>query len=720
MDLNALFTQSKSETVIAALSAAFLLSFTLCFFGPATLYYTNIFEYLYTFSDICPYLIGATIFFGLLLTVVSLLFKGKNHQRTVSIFFALGVLFYIQGNILVWNYGLLDGHEIIWNNFLVNGLIDALIWSGIIVFSIIKYEKIYKFIPLACIFLLIIQTGGFLALIHFSPDEPHWKSYSFVDEGSAFEFSENKNIIVIVLDAFQSDVFQEIINEDVSYKDMFTGFTYYRNAIGGYPTTMASVPLILTGKYYNNSEPFDTFVQTSYKSSSLPEILKKNGYIVDIYESPRLVYPDKDLESNVKNNFLNHETMVPQFDSLVRLTIFRHLPHFLKEATYDLLIDIYQEKKSSQIVDRLLTKSIQIQTRPTFKFYHLDVPHAPFRINEHLDYEKLPNNRSGYKEQSKASLRIVGNILEKLKEKGIFNKSMIIVLGDHGISNNAYGLNLSQLQSGDQISFVSQNVVTGGLPLMLVKPLNSTHPFLISDAPVSTSDIPKSVATEMHIPNTFTGESVFSIQESDKRNFTYYHYFLTHEYYYGDYLPPLKEYTVSNFSWYADSWLPTYRIYSSNGVEIHPPPKYNPGTEIKFGKDQQSLDYTISGWSNPDDRFVWSDGERATIAFSMNRSNSTYMNLQISAVPFIFKQKQEKQRITVYFNQHNLGDYSFIQPQLQNIEFTVPPGSLNDQIQYLTFSFPDAISPAELGISDDSRKLAIALSSFNLTAKNYP
>jgi hypothetical protein len=94
------------------------------------------------------------------------------------------------------------------------------------------------------------------------------------------------------------------------------------------------------------------------------------------------------------------------------------------------------------------------------------------------------------------------------------------------------------------------------------------------------------------------------------------------------------------------------------------------------------------------------------------------MNLQIAVVPFIISQKHEKQRITVYFNQHKLGDYTFTQPQLQNIEFVVPPGDLNDQIQYLTFSFPDAISPSELEISADSRKLAIALSSFNLTAEN--
>lgn len=701
--------------MITVLLVSYFLSFTLWFFAPSTLYFTNIFEFEYTFLDIFPYLITLTIFSGLFLTIVSLIIKGNNQKKFICIVFALGLLFYVQGNILVWDYGLLDGHEIFWNNLLINGIIDSLVWSGVIAVSIIWYDKIYKYLSLVCVFLLIIQAGGFFAFVHFAPDEPHWKSYSFVYDQSEFEFSENSNVVIFILDAFQTDMFQEIINEDDNYKKMFNGFTYYRNAVGGYPSTVASVPLILTGKYFNNSEPFDSFIESSYESESLPKILKENGYIVNIYGYPRLVYPSQDLESNVKSNFFNQETMLQQFSTLGKLTLFRESPHFIKEGTYPFLIDVYREKKSSSFAERLQKQSIHVNNTPTFKFFHLDVPHMPFFLNENLAYEKLPDNRSGYKEQCKASLQIVGKLLEKLKEHGIFDKSLIIVVADHGVSNNAYRLNLSQIQYENHVSYVSQNIVTGGLPLVLVKPLNSTQRFSISDAPVSTSDIPKSVADELQLSNNFNGESVFSVNGSDKRNFTFYHYFLTHEFYYGDYLPPLKQYTVNNFSWFADSWHSTYRIYTSNGVEIHPPPKYNPGTTVNFGKDQPSLDFMSSGWSNPDDGFVWSDGESATLAFSMNRSNSTLMNLQINALPYIIEQKHENQSIIVYFNQFQIGKYIFTHSQLQNIEFPVQPGYLNDQEQYVTFIFPDAVSPRELGVSSDSRRLAIGLSHLNLS-----
>jgi hypothetical protein len=722
LDIDQIVKKLKSESVITALSASFLLSVTLCFFSPATLYYTNFFEFNYTFSDICPYLIVLTFFFGISLTIFSSLFKEKTHKRIVCIIFTLALLLYVQGNILVWDYGLFDGHEIIWNNYFINGLFEIVIFIGIIILSFLMSEKIYKFIPVVCLFLIVIQTGGFLALVFSAPEEPQWKSYSFVYDESEFEFSENSNVIIIVLDAYQSDVFQEIINEDDDFKNIFTGFTYYRNAVGGYPSTVASIPLILTGKYFNNSEPFDTFIKKSYESTSLPKTLKENGYIVDIYGHPngytRLVYPNEDLESNAKQNYLNHEIMLPHLLTLGKLSIFRESPHFFKEATYSLLIEVYQEKKSSRFINQFKKQSIRLIDTPTFKFYHLDVPHMPFLLNEDLEYEKLPNNRSGYKEQAKASIHIVGDLLETLKENEIFDKSIIIVVADHGVSNNAYGMNLSQIPSKDQISYVSQNVVTGGLPLMLVKPFNSTHPFVISDAPVSTSDIPKSVATELNISNTFTGESVYSIRESDTRNFTFYHYFLTKEYYYGEYLPPLKEYNINNFSWYASSWQPTYRIYTSNGVEIHTPPDYKLGTTIKFGKEQEPQDFMYSGWSTPEEDIVWSDGKSATIAFSMNRSNSTLMNVQITAFPYIVDRKHETQRVTVYLNKNELGSYLFSQPQTQQMDFLIYPEYLNEQVQYLTFDIPDAISPWELGISKDSRNLGIALSSFTVNGVN--
>ncbi len=273
-----------------------------------------------------------------------LIFKQKI-SRISCFVFSLAALFYIQGNILVWDYGLMDGHAIIWNDYLIIGIVEIIIWVSIIGISQIKHQKLYKFIALASAFIFLIQIVGLIALVYLAPPEPQWKSYFYVDGGSSFNVSDSNNVIIIVLDTFQSDVFQEIIDSNSEYAIMFDGFTYYRNTLGGFPTTIGSVPMILTGTYYNNSAPFQTYIKNTYLTSSLPKTLKDNGYKVDIYEDNHFVYPSSEIASNVQEYRINYYNEIQtgsislnsQSMRLYKLTIFRHVPHFFKELSYPYL-----------------------------------------------------------------------------------------------------------------------------------------------------------------------------------------------------------------------------------------------------------------------------------------------------------------------------------------------------------------------------------------------
>ena len=715
MDIIIILEKFKSGVFFTALSAAFLLSSTLFFFGPATLYYSNFFEFSYSFSDIWPYLIILTLISIISLTFLLLQLNKKTHDKIICIVFALGLLFYIQGNIIVWDYGLLDGHEIIWNNYLIYGIIDSIIWIAILAISFFKSEKIFKFVSIACVFLIFIQTAGFFALVQFAPSEPQWKSYSFYFNESSNNFSENENVIIFVLDTFQSDLFQEIINENDEYKKMFNGFTYYRNSASGYQSTITSVPLILTGEYYNNSKPFASFIQDIYPTSSLPKTLKDNGYIIEIFGDQRLISPDETIISNVQKNSYNAFDLITH---LSQISLFRQTPHFFKQLSYNLLIKpfyypeyysdvgIYTQFKEHNLV---LTKS------PVFKYYHLNGAHPPFLLNESLGYMDLPNNRSGYKEQAKASLKITNELIQNLKKSGIYDNSIIFIIGDHGMQHNTYGINVSQLPMKAPISYTSENYVSSGIPLILMKTLNSNETFAVSDAPVSLSDIPKTVLTELNLPNKFPGESILKVNDSEIRERKFYYIEnIAREDWYQLYLPPMTEYRITNFSWFGGSWEPTYNLYTSEGIKMISRPDYNFGTTIIFGKNQKSTNYLMSGWGYPDEKSVWSDGNTATLAFMMNRSDSD-MCFQFLSIPFIVEHIHEKQNVTIYFNRHEIGNILFSHKQSTKTVLLIPNEYCNEGMQYITFSFQDPISPSDLGISADIRKLGIAISSFTIT-----
>src|SRR6185436_19727519 len=79
-----------------------------------------------------------------------------------------------------------------------------------------------------------------------------WVNHYSFDDSARFAFSPTRNVVILVLDTFQTDLFQELLDDDAGLAAKFEGFTYFRNAVGGFPSTAASVPLILTGQYYEN------------------------------------------------------------------------------------------------------------------------------------------------------------------------------------------------------------------------------------------------------------------------------------------------------------------------------------------------------------------------------------------------------------------------------------------------------------------------------------
>ena len=70
---------------------------------------------------------------------------------------------------------------------------------------------------------------------------------------------------------------------------------------GDFPARPPSIPLILTGRYYDNAVPFQDFVKSTFKSASLPQQLKAANYHVyynNLYYWPSL-YADPSIASHV-------------------------------------------------------------------------------------------------------------------------------------------------------------------------------------------------------------------------------------------------------------------------------------------------------------------------------------------------------------------------------------------------------------------------------------
>ncbi len=301
---------------------------------------------------------------------------------------------------------------------------------------------------------------------------------------------------------------------------------------------------------------------------------------------------------------------------------------------------------------------------------------------------------SDTKNKPKTSLKIAGELISKLKLAGIYDNSMIIITGDHGLNGE---------------------IISEGVPLILYKPFYANDTLKISDAPVSLSDYPITVTTALNLSSNFTGISMQDRQESDTRQRLFYYYSWENEYWSHAYLPPMQEYIITNFSWSDDSWQLTYQDYYPNEVRVSSPPKYHMGAKVYFGQDQKSSDkYLNWGWSNPEKSYVWSNGNTARIVFLMNNTDSD-LRLHLALTPFVIENKQGKQRVLIDLNHHEIANLSLDQNRLSDEEIVMSHEYLNESLQCITFYLPDARSPSDFGLSSDYRNLAIALTSFNIS-----
>ena len=81
-------------------------------------------------------------------------------------------------------------------------------------------------------------------------------------------------MIHIVLDAFPSWIFAELLEQERSTFDRdFSGFSFFADHLGAFPTTRASMPAMLTGMAYRNEVPLNDFIRENIRERSIFSVL---------------------------------------------------------------------------------------------------------------------------------------------------------------------------------------------------------------------------------------------------------------------------------------------------------------------------------------------------------------------------------------------------------------------------------------------------------------
>jgi hypothetical protein len=556
----------------AALAAIPVLS--ICVFVPLTLYVGNSGEFAASYYDflltILPY--AAMIITGFAL--LGALLDGAAYRRYLGIVAALGLLVWLQGNLLVWDYGVLDGREIDWSNRAWRGVLDIGIWCVVLCVAYMGYERFGRVLILAaaatfgiqCVAAATVLVNDAAALQ--APSEIDLDSFA----GAAISrFSPERNVVHIIMDGFQSDIFSAIVNDPANsdLKEQLDGFTLFRDNLGAFPYTQMSIPAFLSGRLYRNELPVDDFIGGVLRGDTILNAAFDAGYEVDI-AAP---IPLKHVYSlgkhshaygiSASGNVTREYYIRADLAQLLDLSLFRVVPHFVKTLVYRDHVWLFQPMMKTRgnnaveyfadllFLSNLAETMTSDRDAPVYKMFHLMLSHTPTVGNQNCEFDGVrETNRKNVTMQARCGLMFVVDVLRAMRDLGIYEQSLIVLMGDHGAWVPVDKL----MNEQDNRTGVIPMAVAMATPVLAIKPPGVSGDLQVSHAPTSVIDIPATISKLLGLETQFVGTPVFSISDEAPRLRRHLTYRFGPNPQAEGYLFPIFEYRVNGSPLDAGAW----------------------------------------------------------------------------------------------------------------------------------------------------------------------
>lgn len=218
------------------------------------------------------------------------------------------------------------------------------------------------------------------------------------------ELSENKNLIIFLVDRFDARYVELAQKKTPDVFDSLDGFTFFDDCISLYGRTFPSIAYMLTGVENNFSQNRSDYFRYAYKNSEFLNILKRNNYKIKIYTDDYYGYSDASVMGRYASNIC--------------------------EATYS-----DREYSTDQKFAFELVKNSEFtydSEKNNFSFIHIQGCHLPNTYDENFNVlsEDDPD-RWNELVSINTSMQIINIYINELKEKGLYESSTIIIVGDH-------------------------------------------------------------------------------------------------------------------------------------------------------------------------------------------------------------------------------------------------------------------------------------------------
>ena len=471
----------------------------------------------------------------------------RAHAQATGFVCFLILAFWVQAYFFNWEYGVLDGSTIDWESFTYHKWLDVVVLGFLSLFLLNK--KLRDALGNAALVIVLVQTVSIAVQYSTSARElANVKNHSSNESLEAmYEFSRTQNIIHIVMDGFQSDVFNELVfseQDPLNFRDALNGFTFYSEALGVYPFTRFSVPAYLSEAIFRNQSMKKEFIVSTMQSDNLLfNLASKHGYEIDIADPGGLLSNSfTHAHTNNHYDYSNLNPLKKEISESIQLwdiSLFRIVPHLLKRYVYnDQKMAISSIAKSSNklnqfffqsefLLELIIENAAITRDKPVYKYIHLFQAHNPMVTNPDCTFSRRLEemSRQSLTVQSRCGLRTLTRVFSKLKELNLYDSSLILLHSDHGGSVSNYR-NEANLIVRNKTHAAPDWLVSLASPLLLIKPPLETGEIRIDPTYVSLLQIPSTINSLFGLSGDYKYPSLLApkIRQLITRPFFYYEF----------------------------------------------------------------------------------------------------------------------------------------------------------------------------------------------------
>ncbi len=517
------------------------------------------------YFDALPIVVcGGLIAIAVLSVLLSCL-PGRLFDIALTIIVAIGLACYVQTLFLNGPLPAADGTTLNLMKYKSITVISTAAWifiiGGLLVLNAKKKPLGRTLILTLSVGLIVVQSVSLISIsVDNAKDEGDANpSNVLVTTKGEFEVSAENNVIVFVLDFFDTRLMNEVLAEYPDTLNEFTGFTYYENSVGSMIPTRYGLPALLSGEVPREGDTYYEYLSARYERGTFIEDISAQGYDIGLYTTSNYLIPSESKFPAYVDNIVEAghlELNAPALLSiLAKVSLYRESPWILKPLFWFNTDDINNNAISSDMspytfddakfAETLRSEGLSTSgSEKSFQFIHLNGAHSPYT----LDAEgNEANDETDKITQARGSLAMVSDYFKQLKEMGLYDDAFIIVTSDHGDFH---------LVNGPLPEPVS--------PIFLVKPRETAEeaaqPFKTSQVPTGHIDFNSTVIDAVGGDTSKYGPTVFEIDEGERPRY----YWTTDSDGKNDVL--LRQYVISGHVLDIDNWELT-----GDDIEVPPP-----------------------------------------------------------------------------------------------------------------------------------------------------